>query len=661
MEQILPCTGLNDPEHVIVRRVTGRHPRSQVQIASSTSPATDLHERFGIRFVAMSYLADARRFSGQSHVQMSMRSEVFALLKTGQNRNRTSNSPRARAVALSAIDEELDAARRLAYSLRSRRNALASISFLPAELLSRIFHFRAREDTPWPAMGKYSWTAIAHVCQRWRQVSLNDSSLWARLKGNRPSLEWISEVLVRARNAPLHIDFMGAPRPGALSKLRSHISHTRELRLHHLSIFHPHGVQEICASEAPILEHFELGSLDGYPATFLPPAGTKLFNGWAPNLRTFTLSQVSIPCSLIPCGQLTQLKITYRQISPAEPSSSYDLGLNHLIDLLINNPGLEVLILEFCLPTILSQVSNRQSVHLPRLSRLCLSGSTSRVTNLFKRLTLPPSATLRLRCISENLSAHPDHLILPHVSTHLYNLAPAEIKSFRVTTDWSGGLVELATSISTPKSTTYDTYVIERHMNSEADLILSFNGMPNFRPSIQADILRRACSILPISNIEVLSIFTPDTIESVNWYELFQHCKKVTTIKARARGTTSLLQALAPPKRNNTAARSQAVNNPVAAHATTTPFPELTSLLLESLKFDYYVSGSGALYDVTVDVLRRRQANKTHLKTLHVDGCVITPERANSLKEHAQEFHWDEDEGEGYFDPWEDYDYCSGY
>jgi len=212
-------------------------------------------------------------------------------------------------------------------------------------------------------------------------------------------------------------------------------------------------------------------------------------------------------------------------------------------------------------------------------------------------------------------------------------------------------------------------------MNSEANLILSFDRMSNFGPSTQADILRRACSILPISNIEVLSIFAPETIQSINWYELFQRCKKVTTIKARARGTTSLLQGLAPPrptdtvseserdqgKRDNTAARSQAVNHVAAAHATTTPFPELTTLLLESLNFDFYVSGSGVLDDVIVDILRRRKANKTHLKTLHVDRCIITAEGANSLKEYVQEFHWDEDEGEGYFNPWEDYDYSSGY
>jgi len=606
---------------------------------------------------------------------MSIRSEVSTLLKTGQNKIQTSKSPRAHAPALSAIDEELDAARRLAHSLRSLRNTLSSISVFPAELLSLIFHFCAREDPPWPGRQRYYWFAVTHVCQRWRQVALNDSSLWARLTGYSPSVKWISEVLVRARHAPLNIDFYGAPRPGVLSKFPSHISHTRELRLRSLFMRHPHGVQKICASEAPILEHFELDSSDVYPATFLPPGGTKLFDGWAPNLRTLILSQVSIPWLLIPFCQLTRLEITLRWISPAEPSSSDDLDLIHLLDLIINNPGLEVLILEFCLPTMHSQVPERRTVHLPRLSRLCLIGSTSRVANLFKRLTLPSSATLRLRCICENSFAHPDHLILPVVSAHLHNLVPAETKSFRVTADYSQSLIEVATSFSTPKSTTHDTYVIESHMNNEANLILSFDRMSNFGPSTQVDILRRACSILPISNIEVLSIFAPETTQSMNWYELFQRCKKVTTIKARARGTTSLLQGLAPPRptdtvseserdqgeRDNTAARSQAVNHLPAAHATTTPFPGLSTLLLESLNFDFYVSGSGVLYDVIVDILRRRQANKAHLKTLHVDRCIITAESANSLKEYVEEFHWDKDQGEGYFNPWEDYDYSLGY
>lgn len=471
---------------------------------------------------------------------------------------------------------------------------------------------------------------------------------------------WISEVLVRARNAPLSIDFMNGLSAESFSKLRSHIFHIRELRLGYLWRCHRHvHVLDFFSSEAPILEHFELTGLDGCPANCLPP-GTKLFDGRAPNLQTLTLTRVSIPWSLIPFCQLTQLKITVR--------SPDDLNLNHFLDLLINNPGLEVLILEFCLPSefMRSQVSDGKPVHLPRLSRLCLSGSTSGVADLFKRLTLPSSATLHLRCNCEKSSAH---LILPLVSTHLNNHVPAEIKTFRIVA--ANYAMSLATSIPTPKSTTYDKHVIENHMNSEANLILTFDRTPH--PSTRADLLRQACSILPISNIEVLSIFFDGNVQLVDWYELFQRCKKVTTIEAKARGTISLLQGLAPPtrkgskptnmvsesktkqgRRNDTAARSWGVNNVAAAHVITAPFPELTTLLLDSLNFDFcYLSGSGVLYDVIVDVLRRRKAKKNQLKTLHVNGCVITAERANSLKKYVQEVHWDKDEGEGYFAPWE--------
>jgi hypothetical protein len=41
------------------------------------------------------------------------------------------------------------------------------------------------------------------------------------------------------------------------------------------------------------------------PIAFL---GTPFFNGMAPKLRMLSLSKVHVPWSLVPCGQLTQLK-----------------------------------------------------------------------------------------------------------------------------------------------------------------------------------------------------------------------------------------------------------------------------------------------------------------------------------------------------------------
>jgi hypothetical protein len=69
------------------------------------------------------------------------------------------------------------------------------------------------------------------VCRHWRQVALDDSSLWARISGYQMSTAWISEALARARNAPLAIDLLGTPNPETLAMFPAHFAHTREFRL----------------------------------------------------------------------------------------------------------------------------------------------------------------------------------------------------------------------------------------------------------------------------------------------------------------------------------------------------------------------------------------------------------------------------------------------
>src|ERR1019366_1057661 len=161
------------------------------------------------------------------------------------------------------------------------------------------------------------------------------------------------------------------------------------------------------------------------PITPWELSGTTLFKGRAPRLRKLILSQVLVPWSLIPRGQLTHLTIgLFHEPSNADVPPHSDL--NQLIDLLINCPGLESLVLGCCLPSQLSLFPHGQTIHLPRLSLLCLAGSSSRITNLFKMLKLPSSAKLHFHCVSENITTHNDHLLLPVVSAHFQSPAPVE-------------------------------------------------------------------------------------------------------------------------------------------------------------------------------------------------------------------------------------------
>jgi hypothetical protein len=124
-----------------------------------------------------------------------------------------------------------------------------------------------------------------------------------------------------------------------------HLPHTRELCIHSLSMLHSDGVRAIYCQEAPALEHFELG-VSAISLVTLPELdGTTLFKGRAPKLRTLILSQVLIPWSLIPRDQLTQLTVSLSNEAYIAPSRH---DANQLIDLLVNSPGLEVLVLESC-------------------------------------------------------------------------------------------------------------------------------------------------------------------------------------------------------------------------------------------------------------------------------------------------------------------------
>jgi hypothetical protein len=126
------------------------------------------------------------------------------------------------------------------------------------------------------------------------------------------NIELISEMLARARNAPLDIDIDldGTPFPELiLLMFPLHLSHTHRLSLHVATSLYFDGFRDIYIQEAPSLEHFELES-DTSPIIFRELGGTTLFKGKAPRLRTLTLFQVFIPWALIPRGQLTQLEIT---------------------------------------------------------------------------------------------------------------------------------------------------------------------------------------------------------------------------------------------------------------------------------------------------------------------------------------------------------------
>jgi hypothetical protein len=583
-----------------------------------------------------------------------MFSDVFAQLESRLNpsHSRTGiHDPSDRVAAISTVDKGIDTAMKLVRSLLTRRNALVPISLLPPEILARIFHLLVLEEPPLSGGQSLGWIRVTHVCRHWRQVALDDLSLWARIWGVPKNTKWISEMLARAKSAPLDIEF-NAVTAEALLMISSHLSHTRQLRFHTscMSMHPTENVRGIYSCEAPALEHFEFTVNAYHTITFRD----MLFKGHAPRLRTFALSRVVIPWSFIPRGQLTQLKIA----SPNE--DLYSPGdLNQLIDLLVNCPALEILELDSCLPSQLTELPHGRTIHLPHLSRLRLCGSTSRIMNMLKMLKLPSSTTLHLQCTYKIIPIHTELevLLLRIISARLQSPVPVEFKSLSVTIrGYTTSSLNITASTFPSTLRNHQTENLEGDIVGNTELVLSFGTLSN--PGNSTDLLEKACKLLPISNLEFISMSATNIID-INWVKLFSCCTNVTTMQAIGHGTSSLVRALsAPTVTNGGSSKEERKGKPddrestliqpasTVAHAHAAIFPKLKFLGLTELNFVEGKHHSDILFDVFKRGLQQRMAaSEAPLKLLCISNCNISAEHADDLQKLVQDFHWDQNEG----------------
>ena len=581
-----------------------------------------------------------------------MFSNVFAQIDSRFKLNRSEtgfHDPSARVATISTFDKGVDASRQFVRFLLTLRNSLMPISVLPPEILARVFHFLVREEMSLYQNVTLGWIKVTHVCQQWRQVALDDLSLWAKIWGTPVDAKWISERLVRAKNAPLDIELNVAELSTSETFLMipPHLSHTRQLRFHNLSTYYSDYIREIFSCEAPALEHLEFGVNPNSPIIFQDLGGNMLFKGHAPRLRTLSL-EVAIPWSLVPRGQLTQLKIA----SPEAYRSPGDL--NHLIDLLVNCPELQILVLESCLPSQLTEFPHGRTIHLPRLSHLRLRDSTSWILNMLKMLKLPSSTTLHLNCFSADTSHNDSEgLLLLVISAHFQSVSSVEFKSLTV----SHRTKSLNITASTFPSTLRNRQTQKSDdIIGNSELVLSFDCQS--MPGHLIDLLKQACKMLPLSNLEFISMSVTNTID-INWVELFGCFTNVNTVHAIGLGTSSLVHALTAPAVTNAGSskkgngrkrkhdnRENTMVQPAstAAHAHAALFPNLKFLGLTKLKFsEGKHDSSGILFHVFERGLQQRMG--APLGLLRICDCQMTQiraKRANDLqrlKKLVQDFH----------------------
>ncbi|KAJ4492650.1 hypothetical protein C8J55DRAFT_555620 [Lentinula edodes] len=278
-----------------------------------------------------------------------------------------------------AIDSGID----ILANLKSYRNALASISFLPDELLSDIFYMVMIAEDAWSTM----WCRLIFVCRRWHRIVMDNGRFWSWISEGKSFRHGYSRMKVwekRSKGYPLSLKF----RNKQSTPLFTRNSH----RVRLLNVDGPksdfiHFFGDV--RDLPMLEslHVSLRNSNDQPATpiYLP---SFLVQGGAPRLRLLCLDNVSFESGkeLQLLANLTHLELTReienREMQPALPS------LEDFYNTIKLSPALHSLKIRHYV-RIPSAVQHLPLISLPVLRFLDLNMDIQIVSSILRFLVFP--------------------------------------------------------------------------------------------------------------------------------------------------------------------------------------------------------------------------------------------------------------------------------
>lgn len=201
---------------------------------------------------------------------------------------------------LAAIyDSEIDAHFAEILRLRKKRNADCSATRkLPAEILAQIFDivvYSTRGVSGYPL----SWVAITYVCSSWRNVALDEPTLWTDF--TNVHLKWVREVFARSKAATLRVR-VGGYGVEARRRHRFLLEAVTEApeRLKALEVQSNSSFLALLTEPTPFLESLLVNAAEvTFPSDFL--------GGCAPRLH-YVKSRASLPADASWLANLTSLE-----------------------------------------------------------------------------------------------------------------------------------------------------------------------------------------------------------------------------------------------------------------------------------------------------------------------------------------------------------------
>ncbi|KZV75717.1 hypothetical protein PENSPDRAFT_748360, partial [Peniophora sp. CONT] len=242
------------------------------------------------------------------------------------------------------------------------------------------------------------WVAVTHVCHLWREIALSNPSLWSNIPMHIAS-SWISAFLKRSTAVPLTIDFTGEEidetylSPDSISWL----PRARSIVYQRRSAQSLGSILELF--DAPILEHLEItDAVDAFPAAALE-------SGHLTALKTLDvalLDRFPRRCYDTLFSHLTSLRIGTLDFLRTTHLLLFTLGRTvENVDGFLNFLGLlgnlEILELHGCLPTdTLARAENTETIFLPRLRRLALTGLAEDCAFFLQHVITPPQTSFSI-------------------------------------------------------------------------------------------------------------------------------------------------------------------------------------------------------------------------------------------------------------------------
>ncbi|KAF5316587.1 hypothetical protein D9619_006511 [Psilocybe cf. subviscida] len=551
--------------------------------------------------------------------------------------------------ARTAIDQDIEAHERSIQKLKARRNALAPILKLPPELLHRIFVLIKDDSERLSEQGRThlptnaalcalrTWNVVTHVCNRWRQIALNASSLWTEPPID--SKPWTLEMLKRSKTAGLILD-LTSDTPSTNNSVIRHIKHIKTLKIHYESARELNILFMGLFDDAPQLENLSItvnvrhsyhpgyshaardrdlgGRFVLQPSTF---RGTK-------SLRRLTLSGVDIKWDSALFQGLTHLSL--RNLS-AECKPSW----KQLMDMLEQMPDLQALDLDRAFPAGTS-TSTSPPLHLPHLNELAVYSVFTEVHSFFSRITFPRLKRLYMGCRSAESG-----------SVDYASVITALSRSCRAT-DTLGVAAIRKLELHQRMAATYG-FCIEgfsdlarpNRINSvESDLEFLFGPPMGDDPTLDAEdthpdnkIVRDVFSRLSFVNVTDLSITAGIALNARVIADSFGRLPRLGTVRISSSTSREMIKALTVKDVDELVAKPDGVL-----------FPALHTIVFEWVAFSPH-----APYDPRVeelqDLLMQRCEYGAPIQHLRFNFCrFLKRTDIARFAEIVPDVHWDEQE-----------------